>query len=92
MRSNLNKFEHIWVGRGQGQVEGGPWARELYSGVRVMCRDSPHVNRITDTQTDTTENITFLQLQWRRYYHIKLGVKKSNETLSICTLFADTDR
>ena len=23
MRSNLNKFEHIWVGRGQGKVEWG---------------------------------------------------------------------
>ena len=76
MRSNLNKFEHIWVGRGQGQVEGGPWARELYSGARVLCRDSPHVNRITDTQTDTTENITFLQLQWRTVLSYKTWYDK----------------
>ena len=54
VRSQLNKFQHVW---------GGPCICKVQYIMGNGHMDPPEQN---GWQTNTTENITFMQLRWRR--------------------------
>ena len=61
VRSKLHKFDYVWGGPGPGTCRGNEvrMGGPSWEGAGVLYRD------LHCAHTDTTRNITFLQLRWR---------------------------
>ena len=62
-RSSGLIFEEGWGLRGSAGVMLGGWEWALYSEVQCIMGND-HMGTPVNRQTDTTKNITFLQLHW----------------------------